>query len=58
MTERTVFKLLEPTECSSCSWAMEPGESAVFYRGEIFCKSACVQKALSAPFEDVLGGES
>jgi len=52
-----VEKLLEPAACQSCGWQLEPGESAVIFRGEIFCKRACVQKAIDGPFDVDLGGE-
>ena len=52
-----VEKLLEPAACQSCGWQLEPGESAVVFRGEIFCKRACVQKAIDGPFDVDLGGE-
>ena len=53
-----VLKLLEPAACQSCGWQLDPGESAVVFRGEIFCKQSCVQKAIDAPFDVDLGGEA
>ena len=41
-----VTKLYEPAECQTCGWVLDPGDLAVSYRGEIFCRAACARKAL------------